>query len=78
MSSLPSLTFHKMMLKYLKSSSKKSSGDMRRRSGFWSNWKKQQSLVRLSMQLRRQGKKLRGGAEEENIGVPPTTLERGV
>ena len=54
------LTFPKIMPKYLKSSSKKSSGDMRRSNSSWSNWKKQQSHIRLSMWLRRQGRKLRG------------------
>ena len=49
----------KMMLRYLKSSSKKYSKDMRRSNSFWLNWKKQQRHVELSVQFRKQEKKQR-------------------
>jgi len=55
----PTPIFHKTMLRSLKSSSKRYSGGMRSSSSSWSNWKKQQSYVRLSMWLRRQGEKQR-------------------
>ena len=50
-------TFSKMMLKCLKSSSSSQS-----------NWKKQQSYIRLSVQFRRQGGKLRQKQEKKLEG----------
>ena len=49
----------------MKSSNKRCSRGTRRSSNSWSNWKKQQSYVRLSVQLRRQGGKQRKKAREE-------------
>jgi len=43
----------------LKSSGKTCSGDTRRCSSSWSNWKKRQSYVGLSMRLRRLEEKQR-------------------
>jgi len=51
--------FHKIKPRFLKSSGKRYSGGTRRSSGSWSNWKKQQSYIRLSMQLRKQRGKQR-------------------
>jgi len=49
----PTPIFHKTTLRFLKCSGKRYSGGMKRSSGSWSNWKKQQSYVGLSTQLRK-------------------------
>ena len=55
----PFSTFHKTMLKFLKSSGKRYSGGTRRSSGSQNNWKKWHSYIGLSMRLRRQRGKQR-------------------
>jgi len=47
------------MPRFWKSSDKRYSRGTRRSSGFWFNWKKQQSYIRLSAWLRRLGGKWR-------------------
>jgi len=49
----PTPIFHKTMPRFLKSSGKRYSRSTRKSSGSWSNWKKWQSYIRLSIQLRR-------------------------
>ena len=55
----PLPTLHKTILKCLKCSNKKCSGDTRSSSSSYFSWKKWQSYVRLSMQLRKQEGKQR-------------------
>ena len=55
----PTPTFYKTILRFLKSSGKRYSRDMKRSSSSYFNSRKQQSYVGLSVQLRRQGGKWR-------------------
>jgi len=55
----PTPTFPKTVPRFLKCSSKKYSGGTKRYSSSSFKWKKQQSYIGLSIQLRRQGGKWR-------------------
>jgi len=55
--SLPTPTFHRIMPRYLKSSGKRYSGDMKRSNSSCFNSRKWQDYVGLSAQLKRQGEK---------------------